>query len=235
MERNEIIRALVEIRDREFLFARQYLADAGIDLVNAPQEAKSYLETKANAGFPEAQLALSKLLLTPLIGPRDRAKAFAWCNSSAEAGYVPALVLLSAFYTQGWCVQRDDIRAISLLAQAAEEGYAHAAALLATAFSGGIRVPIDREKGQKFLVQAAEGGDANSQFMLGLELLKSTDEEERKAGPRWLLLAADQDLVSAHQELAHLYREGDAGLPLDDAKSRFHQQRADELQYGAQG
>jgi hypothetical protein len=46
-------------------------------------------------------------------------------------------------------------------------------------------------------------------------------------------MAADQDLASAHRRLAYLYQEGEAGLRRDDAKSRFHRQRADELELGA--
>lgn len=233
MERREMVRALIEARDPEFLFARRYIADAGIDLVLQPIEAKAFLELKAGEGVYEAQFALAKLLITGVLGDIDRRTAYQWCKRAADGGYVPALVLLSAFYAEGWGdVHRDDLQALTLLHRAAEAGYAHAAALLATAYTEGIRVPADQAKGRSFLIQAAESGDASSQFMLGIELLESADLQQKRAGARWIKAAADQDIAAAHRQLANLYEEGSAGLPHDEARARAHRQRADEVERG---
>lgn len=232
MDSAEIIRGLTELRDPEFLFALQYLGDAGIDLAADPVRAMEYLERRSQAGYPEAQLALAKLLFVGLVGARAQSAALHWCEKSVDAGYAPAYVFLASFYSEGWAgVRPDNNRALSLLQQGADAGYSHAMALLATTFLEGIRVPKDREKGMAFLIQASEHGDASSQFLLATELLMSLEAEQRQAGARWLKAASSQDLLSAHRKLAHLYQEGSPEFPRDEVKASFHRQRADNLDH----
>lgn len=231
MDRLEIIRGLTEIRDPDFMFARNYLADARIDLITAPVDALAWLERQATAGVHEAQFTLAKLLTTGVLGKIDQTSAFEWCTRATAGGFEPAFVLLSAFYSEGWAgVQRDDARALSLLHQGAEAGYAHAMALLATAYSEGIRVAKDTDKGHFFLRQAAECGDATSQLHLGRELLEAKDAQQQMEAIRWIRTAAKQNFSSAHRELADLYWKGVVGLPRDETKARFHRQKADELE-----
>ena len=231
MDHRDLVRALVEVRDPEFLFARQYLASAGVDLVRSPSEARQYLEARATEGVPEAKLALSKLLAIGMGGPADDQRAFQMCKSSVDDGYIPALAWLAAFYSEGWGgVQRDLPHAIELLHTAADDGYAHAAALLASAYSNGLGVREDNAKAAHFLAQAAEGGDANSQLMLGLQLLKSADARETATGARWIKAAAEQDLSSAHRHLADLYEQGTVEFPRNPALAREHHDRASEIE-----
>jgi TPR repeat protein len=231
MDRQQIILGLSEIRDPEMLFARQYLADAGIDLIASAEQARAYLQRKSTEGHPEAQLSLAKLLAIGLIGDMDRDEALHWCRRAADSGYGPAFVFLATFYSEGWGgLERDPERAIALLHKGAEADYPHAMALLALAYMEGVQVSKDRERGKKLLIQAAEHGEVSSQYLLGMELIRSENLAENTEGVRWLISAATENLPSAHRALANLYDEGAAGLPKDATRSASHRKRAEELE-----
>jgi TPR repeat protein len=230
MERSDTISALGEIRDPEYLFARQFLSDAGVDLEKQPEAAREYLEARVAENVDEARLALSKLLLTGLVGEIDSKRAFDLCEQAANRGYPPAVVFLSAFYASGWGgIPRDYSKALTLLQQGAAAGYAHAIALLGTAYREGILVPVDVERGRKLLFKAAECGDGGSQFLMGNELIREKDPKQVSVGVTLLLAAASQDLSSAHRLLADLYASGIGDIPRDIKKSAFHRQRAQEI------
>jgi TPR repeat protein len=234
MNRREIIQGLTEIRDPEFLFAQQYLAEAQIDLAAQPIEARMFLETLSKDGVAEAQFSLSKLIIVNLLDHVDKREALKLCQRAADAEYAPAVVFLASFYCEGWGgLQRDNQQAIALLHKGAELGYPHAMALLATAYSEGIRVGKDPKIGRMFLIEAAEHGDVNSQYLLGVALLDSAhvDNVDQKEALRWVRSAAGQDSPSAHRLLANLYMEGGAGLSVDESLARFHRRQADRLDH----
>src|SRR5437899_419203 len=102
MKRADVIAGLTEIRDPDFLFSREYLATAGIDLETQPADSRQLLETRATGGEVEAQFVLAKLLLSGLVGPIDRITALEWCQEAVQKEYPPALALLAGFYSEGW-------------------------------------------------------------------------------------------------------------------------------------
>jgi TPR repeat protein len=230
MSRQDVISALTDARDPEFLFAREYLLDAGIDIGIDPDGSLALLAERAKEGVPEAQVSLAKLLITGACGRIDHREAFDYCNRAAATGYPPAMVLMASFLSEGWGgVDRDLHRAIDHLRRAADCGYGHAMALLYSAYTEGIGVEKDGEAGERYLEMAAEHGEPNSSYLLGVTLSDGADIATVTRGVSFLQRAANAGISAAHRQLADIFKSGRPGVPVDSVLAAKHLASADDL------
>lgn len=231
LSHSDIVKTLCVIGDREFLFARRYMENAGFDLRQDGAQARAWCEAQAEAGVPEAQFALAKLCFTGLYGDEDKQKALHWCRKASDAGFPPAKLMLSGFYESGLAgLQPDPQHAFELRKDAANQGDIAAMRTLAADYLLGVFVEKDQAEALRLLRHAAEIGDAYAQCFLGNQLIENADVASIAEGVKWIQAAADQDNPSAHFHLGHFYWNGSYGFPEDKAKSRYHLDLAAKLE-----
>lgn len=231
LTQKEIIRTLCVIGDRDFLFARKYMEDAGFDLQNNGIEARAWCLSKSEAGDAGAQFAMAKLYLAGLWGETSKHEALRWCQKAEASGFLPAKRMLSSFYEQGIADLEIDLeRAKTLRQEAAGQGDVGAMRSIATDLLLGIHGQKDRILALHWLRRAAETDDADSQCFLANELFKSGDPESNVEGMKWIMAAAEKNCPAAHFHIGHYYWQGSNNFPVDRVKAAFHLDLAAQLE-----
>lgn len=227
----EIIRTLCVIGDRDFLFARKYMEDAGFDLRSNGVEAREWCLSKSEAGDAGAQFAMAKLYLVGLWGEANRKEALRWCQEAEASDFLPAKHMLASFYEEGIADLEIDLeRAKFLRQEAADQGDVGAMRSIATDLLLGIHGQKDRMLALHWLRRAAETGDADSQCFLANELFKSGDAESNVEGMKWVMTAAEQNYPAAHFHIGHYYWQGSNNFPVDRVKAAYHLDLAARLE-----
>lgn len=230
MDAGEIFRGLWKLRDRDLAILASLLVSHGIDIENSPEDAYEWCARHADAGEPEAQHALAKLLWIGLGCVRNDHEAARWCERASNQGYLPAMVMLSGFYSTGIGVKADNHTAIQLLKTAVNGGSPDAMCVLATTYEHGIGVEPNHSKALVLWESAAVLGHAEAQFFFGKALIDTGVSGTIGTGVRWLNASAQQGFSSAHYLLAHLYRTGARGLKKDEEKATKHLKAAMDLE-----
>ena len=163
----------------------------------------------AEAGDPDAQLALAARYYDGNGVPKDDTLAAAWLRRAADRGHAWAQANLAMLYSRGHGVPRDEAEAATWLRRAAEQGLVTAQANLARMYLQGQGVEKDAVEGARWLRRAADQDFPAAQSNLGLLYLRgegvATDPAE---AAKWLRLAADAGVGDAQARLGVLYERG---------------------------
>lgn len=232
MDRQEIFNSLWRLRDRDLALLVSFLAVRRIDLMESPDEALRTCRRASEAGDPQAQHALAKLLWTGLANSRDDHAAFQWCSRASDQGYLPAKVMLAGFYMSGIGIRQDSEQSKTLLEEAAAAGSADATDLLGTMYAEGLGVERDLGRAIELWRRASLTGHTGAQTRLGNELIGSSMSNEVDEGVEWLRKAANGGSYSAHYTLGNLYEIGGGGLPKDPELAARHRSAAAALEAG---
>jgi hypothetical protein len=124
-------------------------------------EARSYFERAAEAGSPEAQFELARLVEKGIGGPADPARALALYQASADQGYGNALNELGFIHFQGlYGLTPDAAKGIQYFTLAARERDPESQYNLAALIDDGIVPDRGPEDAAVLLYQALRSGNA---------------------------------------------------------------------------
>ena len=159
----------------------------------------------AEAGDPDAQLALGILYENGRGVARDYKAAIAWYTRSAEAGHSGAQFNLGNMYRQGNGVAQNLPRAVLWWTLAADKGLPGAMLNLGIAYHLGEGVAKDPVRAFELFRRAAEAGIPTGQFSAGYayELGLGTEPDLHEAR-RLYALAAEAGVQQAAERLAAL-------------------------------
>ena len=121
----------------------------------------------AEAGSPEAQLALGKCYDFGRGVAANPAEAVRWYALAAEAGNADAQDNLATCYAEGYGVSKDLAKAFRWYSASATQGNAFAYNNLGLCYRNGEGVPTDHFKATECFMQSAMRGNANGQYNLG--------------------------------------------------------------------
>jgi hypothetical protein len=169
----------------------------------------------ADAGDPDAQVALGTAYNSNLGVPVDANKAFALMKQSAEQGYAPGQHGLGTMYASGDGVRKNAAEAFKWFSLAAEQGYSRAQGAIAGMYQTGMGVKKDKAAAIAWLRKAADNNNAQEQYELGIVY---SDGKGVRADPaeavKWYRLAAAGGSPLAQNNLAVSYLQG-TGAPRD--------------------
>ena len=169
----------------------------------------------ADAGDPDAQVALGTSYNTGFGVPIDPKKAFELIKQSADQGYAPGLHGLGTMYYSGDGVRKDPAEAFKWFSLAAEQGDTRAQGALASMYMSGNGVKKDKAAAIEWFRRSADNGGTQEQYELGVIYDAGngvrTDHVE---AVKWYLLAAAGGSPLAQNNLAVSYLKG-TGVPKD--------------------
>jgi uncharacterized protein len=169
----------------------------------------------ADAGDPDAAVALGTAYNTGFGVPIDTNKAFALAKQSADLGYAPGQHALGAAYYYGDGVRKNAEEAFKWYSLAAEQGYTRAQGAVAGMYQTGTGVKKDKAAAMAWYRRSAENGGTQEQYELGVIYQDGngvrTDHAE---AVKWYRLAAAGGSPLAQNNLAVSYLKG-TGVPKD--------------------
>ena len=118
-----------------------HMAEQGLGQSWSNARAARYYRRAADAGLPEAQMALAELHMRGMGVDQDAAAAVALYRAGAASGHAPAHYALGLAYLHGTGVPRDFEAAMSAFAAAARGGVQAAADMVA--FAGAVAGAVD--------------------------------------------------------------------------------------------
>ncbi len=188
-----------------------------------PYERRSLarFQAEAEAGDPEAQYTLGRMLELGTVGAPDPQAAARWYRQAAEAGHGEAEFRLAHLLQSGLLGAPQQAEAAHWYESAAKAGIAEAAYNLAVMYEAGIGVPPDREEARSLYLQAFRGGLTKAAVNLALLSLSETPADP-VAAYGWLLRAEAVD-----SEVARELRR-DVGLLLDEGERRRARKLAEQ-------
>jgi TPR repeat protein len=174
------------------------------------------LREEGKNGDPEIQTDLGMAYSKGNGTPQELEEALKWYKLAAEQGYARAQYNVGFYYSCGKGVAQDYQEALKWYKLAAEQGYVKAQFSIGNAYAGGKGMPQDYKEALKWYTLAAEQGDANAQYSIGLmyDNGKGMSQDYQEA-LKWYKLAAEQGHAWAQVNLAHIYVEGEDGVPQD--------------------
>jgi uncharacterized protein len=177
------------------------------------------LETKAQAGDPEAQTTLALAYHAGTLLKLDDAEALRLLRKAADRGYVAAEESLAIFCQSGFGMIPDKAQAVSWYTKAARQGSRDAETNVALMYSTGDGVPRDVTTAATWFRSAAEAGDATAQLNIALLLHRGGEgvRQDDAQAIAWLSKAAEQGLLPAIFELARWELRPDHGKNVDAA------------------
>jgi TPR repeat protein len=191
----------------------------GLEAVAAKDYERTYREMLplAEAGNPNAQLAIGNLYATGRVVAKNDELAAQWYLHAANGGNLAAQTNLAARYRSGSGVPKDYGAALKLYRQAAEQGDDQGLLGLTDMYERGLGVEPDPKIAFRWLKKAAETDYPLAQYSLGVHYWQgrgiSRDNDEAY---KWILKAANQKYGPAMGTLGMMHL-GD-GQPLDEVK-----------------
>ncbi len=169
------------------------------------------LNSKAEAGSVEAQLALGIRYLKGDKVPKNQHNAVYWFQKAADQGDTDAQAELGRLYAVGEGVTKDGVRAKQLLENAARKGSVRAQLPL-----GILLIDLGDEKsGAEWVLKAAQQGEPFAQAYLGHLYRNGIGlPKDAPKGVEWLVKGMSQGDAVAETQLGILYLAGD-GVPKD--------------------
>jgi TPR repeat protein len=166
-------------------------------------------QTLADAGDPDAQLALGTAYNTGFGVPADPKKAFALMQQSAAQGYAPGQHGLGTMYASGDGVRKDAAEAVKWFSLAAEQGFTRAQGALAGMYQTGNGVKKDKAAAIAWLRRSADNGGTQEQYELGIVYDEGNGvRADTKEAVKWYRLAAAGGSPLAQNNLAVHYLKG---------------------------
>ncbi len=163
----------------------------------------------ANAGDPDAAVALGTAYNTGFGVPIDTNKAFALAKQSADLGYAPGRHALGAAYYYGDGVRKDVAEAFKWYSLAAEQGYTRAQGAIAGMYQTGTGVKKDKAAAMAWLRRSADNGGTQEQYELGVIYADGNGvRADAVEAVKWYRLAAAGGSPLAQNNLAVSYLQG---------------------------
>lgn len=216
----QVLAIVTSAAEAGFARAMYHLAEAifgGLKPTNKLSDAESWLRRAANLGDAKAMQALGERLLDGDQVVQDSNEGRGWLGRSAAAGPPPAMRRLASRLFEAKGIQKDVGEGERWLRQAAA-GYR---------LLDGEGVKQDQAEGVRILAECSFGGAPTIQ----LAWLGACDSiavsDDIKAGPRWLMKAADAGLPRAMCILGDRHLKGD-GIPRDYKKAAYWLKKATE-------
>jgi TPR repeat protein len=126
------------------------------------------LQSRAQAGDPNAQYALANMYCFGQGVKQDYRQAARWYRRSAEQGYGPAQYDLALMYERGTGVIEDANEALKWHRKAAEQGITRAQVNLGMLYTSNKSGEQDYNEAVKWFVEAARQNDPIAQYNLAL-------------------------------------------------------------------
>ena len=164
----------------------------------------------AEAGFSDAALRVSELLLAGRGVPKDTIGAFEWAEKAAAMGNLEAQLLTASKFEEGRGTQKSLSKALALYETALEQGSPVARMKVANLLDRGEPgVEQNRARALPLFQQAARDGDAGAIYMVGLYLQRGyVVEKNEEAASQWFLRGAEIGEARAQRKLAMRYLMG---------------------------
>jgi len=163
----------------------------------------------ADAGDPDAPVALGTAYNTGFGVSMDQEKAFALARQSADQGYAPGQHALGTMYYSGDGVRKNPDEAFKWFSFAAEQGFTRAQGALAEMYLTGRGVKKDKATAIAWYRRSADDGGTQEQYELGVMY---ADGNGVRADPveavKWYRLAAAGGSPLAQNNLAVSYLQG---------------------------
>lgn len=170
-------------------------------------------------GNQPAQCKLGKLLLADKAAGGDPEQARYWLQRAAAEGNAEAQYLLGRIYHEGKWVAQNSAKARSLIERSALQGYEMAVTFLHMLESLGYSTAEDFHHRPPDLRKLAEDGDPEAQYQYGMRLEHGSPASAKDvaAAITWYQRAAASGQRMAMASLAHIYRNGAAGVAANAA------------------
>ncbi|MEX1049597.1 MAG: tetratricopeptide repeat protein [Akkermansiaceae bacterium] len=186
------------------LIARFYEGQFGFPELKNSQEALASYAKAAGLGNTGAMAALGSRLLSGEETLRDEEKGRDWLKKAAEAKEYSAYLALGDYEEN---VKKDLKAALTAYERGKDAGQIDCILRSADFYIEGKGVEKDAARGLALLENAAEAGSPAASFRLAAQSL-STDTPNLLLGYKYLLAAANGNLVEAQNELGLLYLSG---------------------------
>ncbi len=192
----------------QLLLARFYEGQFGFPEKKDLKAALASYTKAAEAGNPGAMAALGSRLLSGDKAIRDEAKGREWLKKAiAEKEYSAYLAL--GDYEEN--VKKDLKAALAEYERGKDAGQVDCTLRAAEFYIEGKGTEKDTTRGLALLEKAAEGGSPVASFRLAVQAL-SGDKPDLLRGYKYLVSAANGNLVEGQNELGLLYLSGKLGL-----------------------
>jgi TPR repeat protein len=176
----------------------------------------------------EAQFLLGKAFLQGQGIAKDTDKAIVWLEKSAEQNNKDAQFLLGKLRLEGKAVTKDETVAQSWLQRAAALGHQDAIYLLSLMEDSiDFTLKLYQESADA-LKTRAEDGDAQAEYELGIRYESGAWDvtQDNAKALQWITKSAEAGNTVAMGTLAHIYRHGDLGMPVDIQKAEAWEKKA---------
>ena len=183
----------------------------------------------ADAGDPNAQLALGLAYYHGDGEPRDPKAAIKWLTEAANRGNVEAKFYLATMLAAGDGAGQDLAGAAKLYADAAERGHAAAQFNLGRAYAKGEGVAQNDVEAARWIGAAAGSGLKEAQYALGFLYYEGRGVNgDYGEAARWFRKAAEQQHAGAASYLAYMHYAGQ-GVPANHPEAVRWARKATEL------
>jgi uncharacterized protein len=188
-------------------------------------------QVAADKKHPAATAEMSNAYRFGINVPKDIAEARRLMRVAAELGHDDSQFTLGQrLLTGNEGEQRDQVQAATWLRKAADQGHSQAQNALGMMYFYGHGVPKDYAEAAAWFKKSAAGGYDIGQRNFGLRLLRGEGvERDPKEAAVWLRKAADQREPDAERELALLYFQGGAGIPVNNDEAFTFLRRAAQV------
>jgi TPR repeat protein len=186
------------------LLARLYEGQFGFPELKDPKEAIAYYTKAAGRDDPSAMAALGSRLLSGDEKNRDEKKGREWLKKAAEAKEYSAYLALGDYEEN---IKKNLSAALSQYERGKDAGQIDCILRAADFYIEGKGIEKDPSRGRSLLEKAAESGSPQACFRIAVDAL-SGDKPDLLRGYKYLLAAANGNLVEAQNEIGLLYLSG---------------------------
>lgn len=226
-----------------------YMLSQGLGVIKNERDAIRWYEKAALKGDSDAQYNLGSMYERGRGTDQDFQKAFEWYTRSAEQGNAFAQANLGSLYYNGNGVERDYKKAAYWYTKSAEQGYSLAQNFLGLMYYNGQGVKKDMDKGYRWVVKAAEQGLEVAQenaYAICYDAAKNDNtgamhnlaymclngwagKQDPENCISILEMAAERGFAPSVSALAKIYTEGLYGIPEDQEKASYWEEKAKKL------
>lgn len=186
------------------LIARFYEGQFGFPELKDPKEALANYGKAAGLGDAGAMAALGSRLLSGDEKIRDEKKGREWLKKAIAAKEYAGYLALGDYEEN---IKKDLKAALTEYERGKDAGQVDCILRTADFYIQGKGVEKDTARGFALLEKAAEAGNASASFRLAVQAL-SAEKPDLLLGYKYLLAAANGNLVEAQNELGLLYLSG---------------------------